>query len=128
MLVQDLDEFLEKQSVSDILGAPIVVPGGSNVSQSKPKSKWSWRWLLTGTAMEKSDKATTGSRKRPSASSNESRPEVTWLGELQNVSREIEHNQTWEDYDAELTAILGIEGGAEGIFVRFPCFYAAACS
>lgn len=110
--MQDLDNFLQNQNLQDVLGAQVPVPG-SAAPREKPKSKWGWRWFLRGPLSDKTD---SDAGKRPPAP--ESRADVTWLGELQCVGREIEHNQTWADYDSELTSILGIEGGAEEIFVR----------
>lgn len=114
--MQDLDEFLDAQKLEGILGAKAAVPG-SAVPREKPRSKWGWRWFLRGPLGDTADSAS----KPPVAP--DSRTDVTWLGELQCVGRELERNQTWADYDMELTSILGIEGGAEEIFVRpsIPC-------
>lgn len=109
--MQDLDEFLEAQNLEGVLGVKVAVPGSAG-PREKPRPKWGWRWFLRGSLGDNSDTT----HKPPPAP--ESRADVTWLGELQCVGREIEREQTWADYDAELTSILGIEGGAEEIFVR----------
>jgi hypothetical protein len=124
--MQELDEYLEHTSLEGVLSAPSGLAGDAPPADSRPKaqrreSSWGLRWFM---------------RKHPDrgAGNREAKADVTWLGELQCVGREIEHSQTWAAYDAELCHILGIEGGADAVFVRLalhayiaPCQNAAAC-
>lgn len=52
-----------------------------------------------------------------------------WLGKLQYIGGEVETAQQWADYEVELTAILGLQGGRNAIVVRAcPSPHAAAAA
>lgn len=107
LFVQELDEYLAQQSLEEASSSSAAeVAVSAAPAKRKEPFWWSLLWFR---------------RRRPESPGDAAAADSTtcpWLGKLQYVSGEVEAEQQWADYEVELTAILGLQGGREAIVVR----------
>lgn len=109
--LQELDAYLEQQSLDGIFsGNSTQASASKDIAKKKDPFWWGLLWFRK--------------RRRDSTaapSTTEGSPTTCpWLGELQYISNEVEPVQQWADYEVELTAILGLDGGRDAIVARLP--------